>query len=127
MNNVNLIGNLVRDPELKMLPNLDKAVATFTLAVKRPFKANEVDYINIVTYGATAENCAKYLAKGSKAAVTGYLQIRSFEAKDGTRRYVTEVPSNTVEFLSPKPSAEKKSSDGYEDMEPVDDSEDIPF
>ena len=123
MNNINLIGNLVHDPELKTLPNSDNMVTKFTIAVQRPFKRDEVDYIPIIVWGKQAESCATYLAKGKKAGVTGYLTIRSYEAKDGTKKYVAEVTANQVEFLTPKGDAPTNS---FKDMVPSDDA-DIPF
>lgn len=117
INNINLIGNLVHDPELKTLPNSDNMVTKFTIAVQRPFKRDEVDFITIIVWGKQAESCATYLAKGKKAGVTGYLTIRSYE-KDGVKKYVAEVTANQVEFLTPK-------SD-FQDMKPID-SGSIPF
>ena len=70
----------------------------------------ETDYIPIVTWRNTAENCAKYLHKGSKISVTGELRTRSYDAKDGSRRFVVEVVASNVEFLTPRG---QKSSDEY--------------
>ena len=94
LNRVILIGRLTRDPELKYTPS-GTAVASFILAVDR-FRTNaqgekEADFIPIVVWQKQAENCAEYLRKGSLAAVDGRLQVRRYEAKDGTRRWVTEV------------------------------------
>lgn len=102
MNHILLIGRLTRDPELKYTPS-GVAVATFDLAVDRP-RANqqgerETDFIRIVTWNKLAENCANYLKKGRQAAVEGRLQIRNYTAKDGQKRYVTEVVANEVQFL----------------------------
>lgn len=124
MNSINLIGNLARDPELKMLPNSDKAVTNFTIAVQRPFKSDIVDFFDIIVFGKIAENCATYLKKGSKAGVTGHLQIRKWQNKEGKNRYSTEVIANSVEFLTPKNSDSNDS--GFKDMAPIED-EDIPF
>ena len=105
LNSIVLIGRLTKDPELRYTPN-GKAVASFTLAVDRPFKnqrgEREADFINIVVWGSQAENSANYLAKGKLAAVDGRLQIRSYDGQDGQRRWVTEVVANNVRFLSPK-------------------------
>jgi len=125
MNSINLVGNLVRDPDMKFLPNSDKAVTNFTIAVQRPFKSDETDFINIVVFGKTAENCSTYLKKGSKAGVTGYLTIRKWQTKENENRYTTEVIANTVEFLTPK-GTDSVGGNDYEDMTPVDDG-DIPF
>ena len=102
MNKVILIGNLTKDPEL-ITTNSGNKVAKFTLAVSRSFTnaegERETDFINIVVWGNMAENCGKYLSKGRKCAVVGEIRNRSYEAQDGTRRYVTEVLANAVEFL----------------------------
>lgn len=131
LNRIVLIGRLTKDPELRYTPN-GKAVASFTLAVDRPFKnqqgERETDFINIVVWGVQAENCANYLAKGKLAAADGRLQIRSFDGQDGQRRWVTEVVADTVRFLSPK-SEGGSSFGGSDDMGiSVDFSDDdIPF
>lgn len=104
MNNVSLVGNLTRDPELRMTQS-GISTCTFTVAVNRPKSKDGVqqaDYIPIVTWRAIAETCAKYLAKGRKVAVTGSIQTRSYDAKDGSKRYVTEVIASNVDFISPR-------------------------
>lgn len=109
MNCVMLIGRLTRDPELRYT-NTGTPVANFTLAVdknlskekKQEMEAQEqptADFINIVVWNKSAENVANYLSKGLKVAIQGRLQSRSYEAKDGGRRYVTEVVAERVEFL----------------------------
>ena len=101
MNNVILIGRLTRDPELRYTTS-QMAVATFTLAIDRPTKADkekETDFPRIKAFGKTAENCEKYLAKGRMVAVQGSLQTGSYEDKDGKRVYTTDVIANRVEFL----------------------------
>lgn len=103
MNKCVLIGNLTKDPELKTTPS-GVPVCAFSIAVNRPHKGadgnREVDFFNIITWRGLAENCAKYLTKGKKAAVTGEIQNRSYEDKDGNKRYVTEIIASDVEFLS---------------------------
>ena len=102
MNKVILIGNLTRDPEARTTSS-GVAVTTFTIAVNRRFTnqqgVREADFINIVAWRQTAELCARYLAKGRKVAVEGSLQTRSYDAQDGTKRYVTEVVADNVEFI----------------------------
>lgn len=114
LNRVILIGRLTRDPELKYTPN-GKAVATFTLAVDRGFTnqqgEREADFIPIVAWNKRAENCSKYLAKGSLVAVEGKLRVRSYEAKEGGRRYVTEVVADMVNFLEKKQDPEREERD----------------
>ena len=102
MNNVNLIGRLARDPELKYT-NTGKAVASFTVAVNRGFgKDNEADFINCVAWEKTAENMANYTSKGSQVGISGRLQVRSYDNNEGKKVYVTEVVANFVEFIGSK-------------------------
>lgn len=108
MNKVILVGNVTKDLELKTTAN-GISTCTFSVAVNRKFKnaqgVQEADYINIVTWRQTAELCVKYLAKGRKVGVVGSIQTRSYTAKDGGKRYVTEVVADDVEFLTPRGSA----------------------
>ena len=103
MNKVILIGNLTRDPELSTT-NSGVNYCKFTLAVQRKYSneagERETDFINIVVWRTQAENCHKYLKKGNKAGVVGSLQTRSYDAQDGSKRYVTEVIAEEVEFLN---------------------------
>ncbi len=132
LNRIVLIGRLTKDPELRYTPK-GRAVTRFTLAVDRPYKnqqgEREADFINIIVWGPAAENCANYLSKGKLAAVDGRLQIRSFEGKDGQRRWVTEVMAETVHFLSPRDKDHTGVETGVEDMgTPIDFfDDDIPF
>lgn len=139
MNKVVLIGRLTKDPELKFTPGNGTAVATCTLAVDRrmPNKdgQREADFIPVVIWGKQAENTANYVSKGRLIGVSGRIQVRSYDAKDGTKRYVTEVVADEVQFLDRGNSGQtrnEQSSGGFgqsfEDMEmtPVDDG-DIPF
>lgn len=118
LNRVILIGRLTRDPELKYT-STGRAVSTFTLAVDRGFTnqqgKREADFIPIVTWNKLAENCSKYLAKGSLVGVEGKLQVRSYEAKEGGRRYVTEVIAGMVQFLEKKSSEAKGQAEKYDD------------
>lgn len=131
LNRIVLIGRLTKDPELRYTPANGVAVATFTLAVNRPFGKKETDFIPIVVWRAQAENCAKYLGKGSLVAAEGRLQIRTYDDREGQRRYATEVVADSVQFLDSK---EKRSFDGPPDVgnsNSVDDSmigeDDVPF
>lgn len=103
MNVCVLIGRLTKDPELRYIPSTGKAVATFNLAVDRGFKGadgqKQTDFFNIVVWGKTAENCANYLAKGRLAGIKGQIQNRSYDATDGTKKYVTEIIADQVQFL----------------------------
>ena len=142
MNTVNLIGRLARDPELRFTAS-GKAVATFSVAVNRPFsKTNEADFFNIVVWGRSAENCANYLAKGRLVGIEGRLQSRSYETKTGERRYVTEIVANQVEFLewgnkdnqrnqnqnSSNETDDFGNSDiNLDDFQAIDEDDDVPF
>ena len=105
MNKVILIGNLTRDPELTETPS-GVAVCRFAIAVSRDYASadgnRETDFFNITVWRGRAEVCGKYLKKGSKVAVVGSLQTRSYEDKDGIKRNVIDVIASEVEFLTPK-------------------------
>ncbi len=103
MNKAILIGNLANDPESRTTSS-GIAQCTFRLAVQRRFAnqqgVREADFLTIVCWRQTAELCARYLSKGRKVAVEGSIQTRSYDAQDGTKRYVTEIIADSVEFLS---------------------------
>lgn len=104
MNKVFLLGRLVRDPEIRTTQS-GKMVTTFTLAVDRFGGGKDnADFITIVTWDKLAENCGNSLTKGQRALVEGRLQIRSFEGKDGQKRWVTEIVAQSVEFLERRSS-----------------------
>ena len=119
MNKVILIGRLTRDPEMRTTTT-GNATASFTIAVSRPFTnqqgEREADFINCVVWRKQAENVSKYCSKGSQVAVEGRLQTRSYDANDGTKRYVTEVIADNVTFLgsraggSPIPESSSNTS-----------------
>jgi len=106
INNVVLVGRLTRDAELRYTQS-NIAVATFTLAVNRPFKneagEREADFINCVIWRQSAENLANWAKKGSLIGIIGRIQVRSYE-KDGQRRYVTEVVAESVALLESRNS-----------------------
>ena len=128
MNKVFLIGNLTKDPELSTTNNGVK-FCKFTLAVSRNYSKDgkrETDFLNVVVWRAQADNCARYLKKGSKAAVSGSIQTRNYE-NEGRRVYVTEIAADEVQFLSTK---NEDDVDGLDDLDfdalrPID--EDLPF
>ena len=103
MNKVYLIGNLTRDPELSETSS-GVAFCRFSIAVNRAFAGadgnREADFFNITVWRTQAENCGKYLKKGSKIAIAGSLQNRSYEDKDGNKRTITDIVASKVEFLS---------------------------
>lgn len=103
MNKVVLIGRLTKDPELKFTPGNGTAVATFTLAIDRRYPSKdgnkEADFIPVVVWGKQAESTANYMSKGKLMGVSGRIQTRTYDAKDGTKRYITEVVADEVQFL----------------------------
>lgn len=146
MNKAILVGRLTKDPELKYTPQ-GTAVATFTIAINRKFKGKdgekEADFIPIVVWGAMGENTAKYMQKGSEIAISGRIQVRTYNAKDGYKRYVTEVIAEEITFVgsskrnsSNKPKDEEShGNEDYkdygiplDDFTPMDDDDDdLPF
>ena len=153
MNNVVIIGRLVRDPELKFIPSSGMAVANFTLAVDKEMSKDKksemqaqgkptADFIPIVVFGKIAETCANFLAKGRMTAVNGRIQTRTYTSNAGEKRYMTEVLASRVEFIdwgdrnqpgAARPQAKpQQSSDSFPDFtdddifQPTDD-DDIPF
>lgn len=137
MNRIILVGNLTRDPELAQTSS-GISVCKFSLAVNREYtNANgerDVDFINVVTWRNLADNCAKYIVKGSKVAVCGSLQTSSYEDRNGEKRYRTDVVADNVEFLSnPKkddaepPQTPKKSvKKTLKELQPTND-DGLPF
>lgn len=115
MNKITLIGRLTADPELRSTQN-GTAVCTFALAVDRRFAREdgerEADFIPVVAWRGLAETCGKYLSKGKKAAVSGSLQTRKYEDRQGNKRTAFEVIAEEVEFLSWK----SPGATGYEDV-----------
>lgn len=142
MNKVVLIGRLTKDPELKYTPGTGTAVTTITLAVENynsKTQEKTADFIPVVLWGKQAENTAQYTLKGSQVAVSGRISVRTYDAKDGTKRYVTEVVAdmfNGVKFLSKNNNSNSNTSVENNDVfggmnfdeynTPVDDG-DMPF
>ena len=124
MNKAVLIGNLVRDPEIRQTKTC-VSTCTFTIAVNRLHTngqgKREADYIPIVTWRGMAESCAKHLRQGNKVGIVGMIQTRSYDAQDGSKRYITEVIADEVDFLTPKAKAE----DGMTEV--TDDYDELPF
>ena len=113
MNKAILIGRLTRDPEMRTTSS-GIATTTFSIAVNRNFTnqngEREADFINIVTWRKQAENVAKYCTKGSQVAIDGRIQTRTYDAQDGTKRYVTEVVADNVTFLGAKNGSNREDS-----------------
>lgn len=106
MNNVDLIGRLVRDPEVRYSQGAEPmAIARFTLAVDRKYRREgeaTADFINIVAFGRSGEFVEKYFFKGMKVAVSGRLQTGSYTNKDGNKVYTTDVIAEELEFCESK-------------------------
>ena len=102
MNKVILIGNLANDPE-PFTTQSGISRSTFRVAVQRRFAnaqgVREADFFTVIAWRQTADFCNRYLTKGRKVAVEGSIQTRSYDAQDGTKRYVTEIVADSVEFL----------------------------
>ena len=138
MNKVILTGNLTRDPELSTT-NSGVSVCRFSIAVQRNFQNSEgereADFFNVTVWRNRAENCHRFLKKGSKCLAIGRLQNSTYETNDGSKRYVTDIVAEDVEFLGSRPSegtevtpkenpAPKKTSS---ELEPIDDDDSLPF
>ncbi len=121
MNKSILVGRLTKDPELRTTVNGVPSV-NFTVAVNRPFTnqsgEREADFLNCVAWRKQAENLSKYCNKGSLVGVEGRIQTRSYDAQDGTKRYVTEVVADSITFLGSK--SDSKGSGGFYPDTPTD-------
>lgn len=134
INNVVLVGRMTKDAELRRTPS-NVAVATFTLAVNRPFKneagEREADFIQCVIWRQSAENLANWAKKGSQIGITGRIQTRNYEGNDGKRVYVTEVVAETVMLLDSKSNnqqPQQKQERPFNNSNPMDISDDmLPF
>ena len=111
MNKVTLLGRLTRDPEFDQTTT-GISVAKFTLAVNRRYTnedgEREADFINIVAWRTNADICHKYLKKGRQVCIIGSIQTRTYDAQDGTKRFVVEVIAEEVEFVGSKATEEKE-------------------
>ena len=142
MNKVILIGNLASDPESRTTQS-GIAQCSFRLAVQRRFKGangeRETDFLPVVCWRQTAEFAQRYLAKGRKVAVEGSIQTRSYDAQDGSKRYVTEIIADSVEAVGGREDgaqnvqntrstqqAQKPAQNRQDEFTEVDDDE-LPF
>lgn len=110
-----------------------KAVCKFKLAVKREFTKDKSDFINCISWGKTGETIAQYFTKGKPIAITGSIRTGSYDAKDGTKRYTTDINVESFEFIGQGKQEQKEDNpfnnggaNFEEDMTPVDDG-DMPF
>ena len=108
MNKVILIGNLANDPEA-FTTQSGISRSTFRVAVQRRFAnaqgVREADFLTVVAWRQTADFCNRYLSKGRKVAVEGSIQVRSYDAQDGSKRYVTEIIADNIEALGSRDEA----------------------
>ena len=134
MNKTILLGRLVRDPELSTTSN-GTAICKFTLAVPRKYTnqdgEKETDFLNCSCWRQLAENVNKFIRKGSQVLVVGSIQNRTYEAQDGTKKYITEILADEVEFVSsPKSDGsakEETSANKQQALTPIDDDGSNPF
>lgn len=114
INNVVLVGRMTKDAELRYTPS-QVAVATFTLAVNRPFKGQngerEADFINCVIWRQPAENLSTWCKKGALVGITGRMQTRNYENQQGQRVYVTEVVADNFQALESKASSTERQNE----------------
>lgn len=139
MNNVQLVGRLTRDPDVRYT-NGGSSVARLTVAVDRRFRSDggpTADFPNVIAFGKTAEFIEKYFRQGQRIGITGRIQTGSYTKEDGTKVYTTDVVAENVEFVEskgsqgdqagaapePKPSA---VGDGFVDV-PAGVDEELPF
>jgi single-strand DNA-binding protein len=116
------IGRLSNAPELRTTTN-GISVCTFNIAINDKRDKDKTTFLNVVTWRGLADNCAKFLQKGQQVAVVGEIQIRSYEAKDGSKKSVTEIVASEVEFLSKPTKAAGPGIGGHGDgiTDPVSD------
>ena len=139
LNNVCLVGRMAGDAELRYTPN-NQAVATFRLAVNRPFKnqngEREADFINCVIWRQQAENLANWAKKGALVGITGRIQTRNYENQQGQRVYLTDVIVDNFQLLEKRESGHQQPVDNQPDFgrseqmhsSPMDiSSDDLPF
>jgi len=126
------VGNIARDIEFRTTQSgID--VCSFTIACNRRYVdritgKREADFISCVAYRQTAEFIHKYFEKGMKIGIVGALQTRSYDAQDGSKRYVTEVLVDEAEFVSPKAGqAERPQASGGMDDVTEEEEDDLPF
>ena len=138
MNKVILIGRLTKDPELRYAAGSGTAVCRFTLAVSRPFKKDETDFINCIAFNKQGEAIAQYVTKGRQLAVTGSIRTGSYDGQDGVKRYTTDVIVESFEFIGNSNNGNVNTNNqnndywnmstdnGFGVVEPIDDG-DLPF
>ena len=119
------MGRLTKDPDVRVTPS-GEPITRFSIAVNRPYKNQEgkyeADFINIVAFKKTAEIAGNNLNKGNRVLVEGRLEIRQYQAKDGTKRNITQVVADRIEFIESKPKGNPTRTaqqTGYTKQEPM--------
>ena len=136
VNKAILVGRLGKDPEIKYTPS-GTAIANFTIATSENYKDKDgqkqerTEWHKIVAFGKLAEICGEYLAKGKQVYIEGRIQTRSWDDKDGNKKYMTEIVANTMQMLG-KPDAavspgQTAAAEGSSVQEPSVMEEDVPF
>ena len=129
VNKVILVGNLGKDVELKYTPS-GVAVANFSLATQNTFKNKdgdkETEWHNIVVWKQLAEICGKYLHKGKQVYIEGRIQTRSYDDRDGNKKYITEIVADQMQMLGSKGEPQQQDKAGKVE-EPYNPDSDIPF
>ena len=126
MNQVNLLGRLSKDVELRFTREKGTAIANFTLAVNRKFKKDEADFISCVAIGKTAEIINRYFSKGSQIAISGNIRTGSYETQDGARRYTTNIVVENFDLIGGNNKQENKVNEFEEEMNRIEDGY-VPF
>lgn len=133
MNKIILLGRLAKDPEVRYT-NSNKVVTTFTLAVDRPFSSQDgkrdADFINCQIWGKQAETFGNSVKKGQRVLIEGRLQVRSYDGKDGVKRWITEVVADRFEYVERKENNGNTANNnsGWDSMgKQVPFDEEIPF
>ena len=118
MNKTVLLGRLTKNPEVRHTQN-NTVYATFTIAVRRKYQKEgeqDADFINVIAWNKTAEFVSMYFKKGMQIALSGRLQTRSYDANDGTKRYVTEVVAEEVEFAENRKEKTDNEDINFEEL-----------
>lgn len=132
INKVILVGNLGADPEIRYSPG-GMAVVNFSLATSETFskdgqKQTKTEWHKIVAFGKLAEICGQYLSKGKQVYIEGKIQTRSWDDKEGNKKYTTEIVANSMQMLGSKAEgAANSASDVSVDNIPSSDIDDVPF
>lgn len=139
MNKVTLVGRLTKEVELRYTQTSNKPVASFSIAVDRkianPGEERKSDFFNIVAWNKLADIASRNLSKGVRVGIIGSIQNRFWEKEDGTKKYITEIIADEIEFLDTKKKEEPDiniltGNTEEKEMEPIqltDDSDDLPF